>query len=93
HEFSIEVEDTGRGIDWDAIRAVAREKGLPHSTPAEMEAALFSDGVSTRREVTEVSGRGIGVSAVARAVQSSGGRIDVRSRAGSGSLFRLSWPA
>ena len=91
--FVIEVEDSGRGVDWDAVRRRAVELGLPAETPAELERALFADGLSTRASVTEESGRGVGTAAVARAVEAAGGRVEVFSETGKGSRFRLSWPA
>ena len=91
--FMIEVQDTGRGVDWDAVRRRAVELGIPSATPAELERALFADGLSTRTNVTEESGRGVGTAAVARAVEATGGRVEVFSERGIGSRFRLSWPA
>jgi two-component system chemotaxis sensor kinase CheA len=92
-QFSIEIEDSGRGIDWDALRAVAAKKGVPCSNQRELSDALFADGVSTRSEVTENSGRGVGTAALARAVKATGGRIEVFSERGKGTRFRLTWPA
>lgn len=91
--FMIEVQDSGRGVDWEAVRRRAVELGIPSQTPAELERALFADGLSTRATVTEESGRGVGTAAVARAVEAAGGRVEVFSEAGRGARFRLSWPA
>jgi HAMP domain-containing protein/HPt (histidine-containing phosphotransfer) domain-containing protein len=91
--FSIDVEDSGRGIDWDALREAARRRGVSCSTQRELCDALFADGVSTRSDVTLDSGRGVGTAALARAVRASGGRIEVTSERGKGARFRLSWPA
>jgi two-component system chemotaxis sensor kinase CheA len=60
----VEVRDDGGGIDWDAVRTTAERRGLPHGTRAELVEALFHDGVSTRSEVTQLSGRGVGLGAV-----------------------------
>lgn len=92
-QLSIEIEDSGRGIDWEALRAAAGKKGLPCSTQRELAEALFADGVSTRSEVTENSGRGVGTAALARAVKTTGGRIEVFSERGKGTRLRLTWPA
>ena len=89
----IEVQDSGRGVDWEAVRRRAVELGIPSRTPAELERALFADGLSTRSTVTEESGRGVGTAAVARAVEAAGGRVEVFSEPGRGARFRLSWPA
>jgi two-component system, chemotaxis family, sensor kinase CheA len=88
-EFVIEVSDTGRGIDWNAIRHSAKKLGLPSQTPLDLQRALFADGLSTRNEVTQESGRGVGTAAVARAVEAAGGHIDVFSERGEGTRFRL----
>lgn len=92
-QFTIEIEDSGRGIDWDALRAAATRKGVPCNSQRELSEALFADGVSTRNEVTENSGRGVGTAALARAVKTTGGRIEVFSERGKGTRFRLTWPA
>jgi len=88
-EFVIEVADTGRGIDWNAVRNSAIKLGLPTQTPLDLQRALFADGLSTRNEVTQDSGRGVGTAAVARAVEAAGGYIDVHSERGAGTSFRL----
>jgi len=60
----IEVADDGRGIDWERVRAKAKEHGLPHTTREELVNALFADGLSTRDEASDTSGRGLGMSVV-----------------------------
>ena len=92
-EFSIEVEDTGRGVDWSAVERAAQRRGLVCRTREELAAALFADGVSTREAASLYSGRGVGTAVVAAAVRSSGGTIDVESVMGQGTRFRMSWPA
>ncbi|HVZ37065.1 MAG TPA: Hpt domain-containing protein [Polyangiaceae bacterium] len=91
-EFAIEIEDSGRGIDWAAIAEAARRRGLPCSTRAELSAALLSEGVSTRQQADESSGRGMGTAALAAAVRARGGTIEVMSESGRGTCFRLRWP-
>lgn len=84
----VEVSDDGRGIDWERVRARAEQRGLllsPHD-------ALFADGLSTRDDVSEVSGRGVGLAAVKAAFEASGGRIDVISELGRGTTFRCVCP-
>jgi two-component system, chemotaxis family, sensor kinase CheA len=90
--FVIEVEDSGRGVDWQKVleRAVAR--GLPAETHGDLERALFADGLSTKDRVDETSGRGVGMAAVAAAVQARGGVIQVRSRETGGTLVTMKWP-
>jgi two-component system chemotaxis sensor kinase CheA len=92
-QFVIEVEDSGRGIDWNAVRQSARKLGLPCQTPLDLQRALFADGLSTRHEVTQESGRGVGTAAVARAVEAAGGHIDVFSERGEGTRFQLIFDA
>ncbi len=86
-ELVISLSDDGRGIDWEIVRQRAAALGLPVATPAELEEALFADGLSTRMEVTEVSGRGIGLGAVRAAVASLGGRIRLTTAPGAGSTW------
>ncbi len=87
----VEIEDDGRGIDWDRVAARARALGLPARTS--QEEALFADGVSTAEEVDDVSGRGIGMGAVRAAVQELRGALTVDSRAGKGTRIRATLPA
>jgi two-component system chemotaxis sensor kinase CheA len=91
--FMIEFSDDGRGITWSAVAARARALGHAASTPTELKDALFIDGLSTRSEATENSGRGVGLSAVRQACERLGGRVEVESRAGAGTTFRFVWPA
>jgi two-component system, chemotaxis family, sensor kinase CheA len=90
--FVIELEDDGRGIDWDAVAARAAERGLPHATAEERLQTLFSRGFTTRTEVTEISGRGIGLAAVRVECEALGGRVDVASTPRRGTVFSFVWP-
>jgi two-component system chemotaxis sensor kinase CheA len=89
----VEIGDDGRGVDWDAVRATAHEKGLKAETEEELTAVLFRGGVSTKAVVTEYSGRGSGISACYTACREMGGSLSVTSRAGAGATFRFSIPA
>jgi two-component system chemotaxis sensor kinase CheA len=91
--FLIEVEDDGRGIAWEAVRARARAAGLPALTKDDLVHALCADGVSTRTEVSELSGRGVGMAAVRNACAFTGGTLQVDSEPGRGALLRFRWPA
>jgi HAMP domain-containing protein/HPt (histidine-containing phosphotransfer) domain-containing protein len=91
--MTLSISDDGRGIDWDAIEARAVALGLKHETPAELVDAMFADGLSTRTDVTEVSGRGVGLSAIRAAVVALGGTISVQSERGRGTTFELTLPS
>jgi two-component system chemotaxis sensor kinase CheA len=88
----VTIEDDGRGIEWTALAAKARQRGLPAATEAELVEALFADGVSTAAAVTEVSGRGVGMAATRQATVDMGGTVEVRSRAGLGTEVRFTLP-
>jgi two-component system chemotaxis sensor kinase CheA len=94
----VEVEDDGRGIDPAAIRVAARQRGiasaddLDRMSEADVIDLIFAPGFSTASEVTDLSGRGVGMDAVRSAVERLGGQASVRSRLGHGTTIRLSLP-
>ena len=90
--IAIEVHDDGRGIDWDGVRERAAANGFDVDSTEAMRASLFAGGVSTVREVTDLSGRGIGMSALFAAANDLGGRLDLESVAGKGTQIRLTIP-
>jgi len=90
--YQLQIADDGRGIDWDDVRRVCEEQGRPSRSKADLVAALLAPGFSTRRAVTETSGRGIGLSAVAAAVQGLGGSLELESEPGLGTRLSLSFP-
>jgi HPt (histidine-containing phosphotransfer) domain-containing protein len=89
----IEVADDGRGIDWDAVRAGAVARGLTVQSDEDLLSALVRGGVSTKTEVTELSGRGSGLAACYYACRELGGTMSVVSTRGVGTTFRLSIPS
>jgi two-component system, chemotaxis family, sensor kinase CheA len=91
-ELHIAVSDDGRGIDWNRVAEVAKSKGLPSHDADALVAALFADGVSTKRSVSEVSGRGVGMGAIKEAVVARDGRVEVKSEPGHGTEIRFSFP-
>jgi two-component system chemotaxis sensor kinase CheA len=91
-QLCIEVQDDGRGIDWERIREKAQERGLPHQSRADLIEALFSDGVSTAEFVSDTSGRGVGMAAVRDAAQALGGQIEIESSEGVGTTIRFEFP-
>ncbi len=94
----VEVEDDGRGIDPAAIRVAARQRGiasaddLDRMSEADVIDLIFAPGFSTASEVTDLSGRGVGMDAVRSAVERLGGQASVLSRPGHGTTIRLSLP-
>jgi two-component system chemotaxis sensor kinase CheA len=85
----IEVRDDGPGVDRAALLRCARaiRKDLPDDTTT--EELMFLDGVSARSEVSETSGRGVGLSAVKYACEADGGSVEVLSTLGQGTTFRF----
>jgi signal transduction histidine kinase len=92
-EVVIRVSDDGVGIDWDALGRKAAEAGIPFDTDEARIAALFRDGLSSRDQVTDVSGRGIGLAAVLQEVKRLGGAIAVTSKRGQGTTVEMHIPA
>jgi two-component system, chemotaxis family, sensor kinase CheA len=90
--FVIEVHDDGQGIDWEKIAERAHQAGLPHATRDDLMQALFTDGITTANEVTEYSGRGLGLSAVYAACRERGGSVEVQSQRGAGTSFSFRFP-
>ncbi|HVY25639.1 MAG TPA: ATP-binding protein [Polyangiaceae bacterium] len=91
--YRIEVEDDGRGIDWEAIRIRCAERGQPNATRAELVDAMLSADFSTRRQVTDMSGRGMGLAALAGVVRELGGHVDVESESGQGARWVVTVPS
>lgn len=90
--ITLELSDDGRGIDFDEVRRRAESMGLPHQTEAELTNALFSDGLSTAAHATDLSGRGIGMSALREAARPLGGVVSVRSQRGRGTTLSIRFP-
>jgi two-component system, chemotaxis family, sensor kinase CheA len=90
--------DDGRGVDLEAVRRIASQRGLAGSTWRE-EAAdelvrlLLRGGISTSKTVTEESGRGIGLDVVREAVERLGGEVACRSEPGAGTTFEMVIPS
>lgn len=92
----IEIADDGRGLDRDAIAEKAIERGIIDSAEGmadeDVYQLIFEPGFSTVDEVTDVSGRGVGMDVVKRSVESLRGRIDIESEPGEGSVFSIHLP-
>jgi two-component system chemotaxis sensor kinase CheA len=89
---TVRVVDDGRGIDWVQVSERATAKGLPHETREDLEQALFSGGISTKNDATEISGRGVGMSTVRDVVTQIGGSIQIQSAAGRGTELTFLFP-
>lgn len=92
----IEVTDDGAGINRSRVREIAIKKGLiPENavlSDEEIDGLIFLPGFSTNATASSISGRGVGMDVVKRAIQALGGRISISSRQGSGSTFSMSLP-
>jgi two-component system chemotaxis sensor kinase CheA len=88
----VEVEDDGRGINWEGVKGAAIQMGLPAATEDDLLRALFALGLSTKGKVTTVSGRGVGLSAIRHQVDDLGGQITVISKPKQGTCFRFTFP-
>lgn len=88
----ISVADDGRGVDWVGVAERAKLAGLPCSTHDELVAALFTDGITTSRVASEVSGRGLGLAALRSAVVELGGSIEIESAPERGTTLRMRLP-
>jgi two-component system chemotaxis sensor kinase CheA len=101
HEGSqvvIEVVDDGRGIDVDALKlkalecAVVDRRELDEMSDEEVLDLIFLDGISTAREITKISGRGVGAAAAKDAIKQLRGSVGVKSEIGVGTAFTVRLP-
>lgn len=101
HEGSqvvVEVIDDGRGVDVESLKMKALECGvadrreLDEMSDEEVLELVFLDGVSTAREVTKISGRGVGAAAARDVVRQLRGSVGIKSKAGMGTAFTLRLP-
>ena len=92
----IEVSDDGNGIDRPRVRDMAEARGLipPGAAlaPADIDNLLFLPGFSSRKEVSALSGRGVGLDVVRREIQALGGRVAIQSTPGKGTVFSIALP-
>jgi two-component system chemotaxis sensor kinase CheA len=95
----VELADDGRGIDPATMRRLAAERGLLPATDAaalsddEAIQVIFAPGFSTASQITDLSGRGVGMDAVRNAVERLGGRTLLHSRVGEGTSVSIHLPA
>jgi two-component system chemotaxis sensor kinase CheA len=94
----IEVSDDGRGLDQEAIKHAALQRSLTSQdaldamSPEQIHALIFAAGMSTASRVTEVSGRGVGMSVVSANVQRLKGTVALASTPGQGTRFTITLP-
>lgn len=94
----VTVEDDGRGIDPEVLRTKAIEKGIISNEEAkklntkESYSLILRPGFSTAKEVTDISGRGVGMDVVRRAIEQLGGNIEIESQLGKGTAISLKVP-
>jgi two-component system chemotaxis sensor kinase CheA len=92
----IEIADDGKGIDVEAVRAKAIERGLIHPskvlTDVEAYNLIFDAGFSTAKQVTNISGRGVGLDVVKRQIEKLNGSVTVSSQRGKGTRFTIKMP-
>ena len=92
----VEIEDDGAGLNRERILAKAVERGLvaPDATLSDEEvfSFIFAAGFSTAEKITDLSGRGVGLDVVRRNIERLRGRVDISSKAGQGTLFKITLP-
>jgi two-component system chemotaxis sensor kinase CheA len=92
----VEIQDNGKGLDKDVILKKALENGLisegTNLSDREIFNLIFEPGFSTAAEVTDVSGRGVGMDVVKKNIESLRGQVEINSVKGVGSTFKMSLP-
>ena len=91
----IEVTDDGAGLNRERILAKALSQGMAVSetmTDEEVGMLIFAPGFSTAEQVTDISGRGVGMDVVKRNIQEMGGHIEIKSKQGEGTTIRILLP-
>ncbi|HGY1165491.1 TPA: chemotaxis protein CheA [Citrobacter braakii] len=91
----IEVTDDGAGLNRERILAKAISRGMPiHDNMSDDEVGMliFAPGFSTAEQVTDVSGRGVGMDVVKRNIQEMGGHVEIQSKQGQGTTIRILLP-
>ncbi|HAT7568902.1 TPA: chemotaxis protein CheA [Citrobacter werkmanii] len=91
----IEVTDDGDGLNRERILAKAISQGMPiHENMSDDEVGMliFAPGFSTAEQVTDVSGRGVGMDVVKRNIQEMGGHVEIQSKQGQGTTIRILLP-
>ncbi|MGA8310949.1 MAG: chemotaxis protein CheA [Terriglobales bacterium] len=98
NQVIVEIRDDGRGIDAQVVKSKAVEKGLIAAEEAErlsepdILSLVFTPGFSTAEEITEVSGRGVGLDVVQTVLHRLKGSVDIETRVGHSTTFRMKLP-
>ena len=90
--FVVTIEDDGPGVDWEALRDKAKAMGIEAGVADKRENLVFLPGVSSKKAITEVSGRGVGMVAVRDACEALGGRVELASESGRGTRVSFIFP-
>ncbi|MDR0496388.1 MAG: chemotaxis protein CheA [Treponema sp.] len=92
----IEIQDDGKGIDVEAVKAKAVDRGIlnPNKVLTDVEAfnLIFEPGFSTAKQITSISGRGVGLDVVRRSIDKLNGKVTVSSEKGKGTKFTIKLP-
>lgn len=92
----IEISDDGAGINRKKVKEIAGNKGLippdANLSDDEIDNLIFLPGFSTATQISQLSGRGVGMDVVKRSIQALGGRVSITSKPGKGSTFTMSLP-
>lgn len=91
-DFVVRCSDDGRGIDFGQIASRASQLGISVEKEADLVDAMFADGITTVDQVTELSGRGVGMGAVRAECERLGGSVEVGTATGSGTRFTFRFP-
>jgi len=96
-EVWIIIEDDGKGLDREKILQKGVERGLVHSGDTDLKdeeiwKLIFEPGFSTAEQVSDISGRGVGMDVVKKNIEKLRGRVDVRSKPGKGTMFVVRIP-
>ncbi|MEG0293557.1 chemotaxis protein CheA [Enterococcus sp.] len=94
NQVIITIEDDGKGLNPEILKASAEKKGIStsHLSDEEIQRLIFHPGFSTAKEVTNVSGRGVGMDAVQSKILSLGGTIELKSTVDVGTIFTIRLP-
>ncbi len=95
-QLVVEVSDDGRGLDFEAIRRTAVNRGMIRAdsqlTPDELKMLIFEPGFSTAQQLTQIAGRGVGMDVVLAEIKQLGGSVTVDSTLGRGARFTIRIP-